>query len=304
MQGTNDAPVITSDTESATGAVLEAGVVDGGNDVESGILQTSGTVTASDVDLGSSLSWGGNAQGVYGSFTIDPNSGSWNYTLNNSALVDSLASGEQHDEIFLVTVTDEFGAIATQEVTITVTGTNDVPVLTLDNTGGLTKDISEPNLNDSGLLSFTDVDNGDTHTVTESYNGNLVWSAGQISDHLTTEEINSLIDGFSVNNSGWDYTALNSLFQFLGEGETITLSFDVTVTDNNGANDTETVNITIFGNNDLPVLTVEPLGSVTEDFTNQTSATQVHSVLQIPMPQTLTQLLKYTMAIFNGVAVS
>ncbi|MBW8186624.1 retention module-containing protein, partial [Shewanella nanhaiensis] len=293
VQGTNDAPVITSDTESATGAVLEAGVVDGGNDVESGILQTSGTVTASDVDLGSSLSWGGNAQGVYGSFTIDPNSGSWNYTLNNSALVDSLASGEQHDEIFLVTVTDEFGAIATQEVTITVTGTNDVPVLTLDNTGGLTKDISEPNLNDSGLLSFTDVDNGDTHTVTESYNGNLVWSAGQISDHLTTEEINSLIDGFSVNNSGWDYTALNSLFQFLGEGETITLSFDVTVTDNNGANDTETVNITIFGNNDLPVLTVEPLGSVTEDFTNPNlsdtgslsftdpNATDTHTVTEI-----------------------
>ncbi|WP_065204678.1 retention module-containing protein [Shewanella woodyi] len=293
VQGTNDAPVITSDTESATGAVLEAGVVDGGNDIEPGILQTSGTVTASDVDLGSSLSWGGNAQGVYGSFTIDPNSGSWNYTLNNSALVDSLASGEQHNEIFLVTVTDEFGAIATQEITITVTGSNDVPVLTLDDTGGLTKDISEPNLSDSGLLSFTDVDNGDTHTVTESYNGNLVWSAGQISDHLTNEEINSLIDGFSVNNNGWDYTALNSLFQFLGEGETITLSFDVTVTDNNGANDTETVNITIFGNNDLPTLSVEPLGSVTEDFTNPNlsdtgslsftdpNATDTHTVTEI-----------------------
>ncbi|PKI29094.1 hypothetical protein CXF83_21455 [Shewanella sp. Choline-02u-19] len=45
-------------------------------------------------------------------------------------MVDALASGETHDETFLVTVTDEFGAFSTQIVTVTVTGTNDIPLIT------------------------------------------------------------------------------------------------------------------------------------------------------------------------------
>ena len=51
--------------------------------------------------------------------------------------------------------------------------------------------------------------------------------------------------------------------QFLGAGETITLCFNVTVTDDSGAandSDTETVTLTITGTNDAPVLTVDTTG--------------------------------------------
>ncbi|WP_220757758.1 VCBS domain-containing protein, partial [Shewanella colwelliana] len=64
------------------------------------------------------------------------------------------------------------------------------------------------------------------------------------------------------------YSILNNDVQFLAQGETITLSFDVTVTDNNGGSDTKTVNLTITGTNDLPVLTVDASGAVTEDDSN------------------------------------
>ncbi|MGG7095938.1 VCBS domain-containing protein, partial [Shewanella indica] len=61
--------------------------------------------------------------------------------------------------------------------------------------------------------------------------------------------ISALEAGFSVDNSGWNYEIANSLVQFLAVGETITLSFDVTVDDGNGGTDTETVTVTITGTN-------------------------------------------------------
>ncbi|MCL1060504.1 VCBS domain-containing protein, partial [Shewanella gelidimarina] len=238
--------------EDATGEVLEAGVMDGGNDPEPGSLTTGGTLTASDVDNGASWSWSFVPQvNDYGTFGINTTTGVWSYTLANNALVDALASGETHDETFLVTVTDEFGAFSTQIVTVTVTGTNDIPVLTINDTvGAVTEDDDNPTLSDSGILSFTDVDNGDTHTISFNHVGSVVWSGGT----LTQVQIDAFVDGFSADTDSWDYSVLNSLVQFLGEGETITLSFDVTVTDFNGATDTETVNITINGDNDAPII--------------------------------------------------
>ncbi|WP_220741709.1 VCBS domain-containing protein, partial [Shewanella schlegeliana] len=76
---------------------------------------------------GAALSWSGNAAGSYGNFVIDPDTGTWTYTLNDNVLVDQLALGDSEQEQFLVTVTDEHGAYSTQLVTITITGTNDIP---------------------------------------------------------------------------------------------------------------------------------------------------------------------------------
>ncbi|MCE9680710.1 hypothetical protein LZP69_16520, partial [Shewanella sp. AS1] len=84
-------------------------------------------------------------------------------------------------------------------------------------------DATDPNLTDSGVLSFTDVDVNDTHNVTEVYNGDISWTGGANTDLgsvLTADEINSLIDGFSVDSDSWDYSILNSTVQFLAEGET------------------------------------------------------------------------------------
>ncbi|WP_220771279.1 VCBS domain-containing protein, partial [Shewanella sp. MBTL60-007] len=110
ITGTNDMPEITSSAAAAMGDVVEAGVQPGGNEPEPGSLVASDTLTADDVDNGATWTWSGNAVGSYGNFVIDPNTGTWTYTLNDNLLVDQLALGDSEQEQFLVTVTDEHGA--------------------------------------------------------------------------------------------------------------------------------------------------------------------------------------------------
>jgi VCBS repeat-containing protein len=150
-----------------------------------------------------------------------------------------------------------------QTVTITITGTNDRPTLTVDDTtGAMDEDDGTALLSDSGTLSFDDLDVNDTVTVSQTSNGDIVWSAETPSDplsaHLTEAQIQALVDGFSVDQDSWDYSSSVDL-DFLRVDETITFSFDVVAKDNSTAdNDTsvaQTVTITITGTNDAPIVT-------------------------------------------------
>ncbi|GAB1038136.1 MAG: hypothetical protein SLagBPW_08380 [Shewanella algae] len=251
ITGTNDVPVIsTPQPGEADGVVREAGQFDDGS-IDPGTPSVSGQLSASDVDNGAVLIWSGSADSPLGSFSIDAATGAWNYQLDNAA-ADGLLEGEIRTETFSVTVTDEFGASAEQLVTITIIGTNDAPILSADSSGSITEDVDVINgmLSDSGSLSFTDVDIGDSHVVNSSYNGDVSWSGGVL-DQATQD---ALAAGFSADNSGWSYDIANSLVQFLAVGETITLSFTLTVTDAFGASDSQLVTLTITGTNDGPVI--------------------------------------------------
>ncbi|WP_280524066.1 VCBS domain-containing protein, partial [Shewanella algae] len=262
ITGTNDVPVIsTPQPGEADGAVREAGQFDDGS-IDPGTPGVSGQLSASDVDNGAVLIWSGSADSPLGSFSIDAATGAWNYQLDNAA-ADGLLEGEIRTENFSVTVTDEFGASAEQLVTITIIGTNDAPILSADSSGSLTDDVDVINgmLSDSGSLSFTDVDINDSHVVSSSYNGDASWSGGALAQ--ATQD--ALAAGFSADNAGWSYDIANSLVQFLAVGETITLSFTLTVTDAFGASDSQPVTLTITGTNDAPVLSIDMSGAVTED---------------------------------------
>ena len=59
--------------------------------------------------------------------------GQWTYALNNASdKVQQLNAGETKVETFEVTVTDEHGATSTQTISVTITGTNDIPVIDTD----------------------------------------------------------------------------------------------------------------------------------------------------------------------------
>ena len=81
---------------------------------------------------------------------------------------DFLAANETLTVVYNVTVTGTSGPSATQPVTIVVTGTNDAPVITAHTDGAVTEDVAVDgggNLHASGTVSFTNVDQNDTHTV-------------------------------------------------------------------------------------------------------------------------------------------
>ncbi len=129
---------------------------------------------------------------------------------------------------------------------MTITGTNDAPILSTENTtGSVTEDASNPTLTDSGNISFTDVDLSDTHSVHVDPNstniGTLTAAVSEDSDS----------DHGTVN---WSYSAPNSQTQYLAAGETKTDTFDVTVTDSNGGESTQTISVTITGTNDQPIV--------------------------------------------------
>ena len=80
-------------------------------------------------------------------------------------------------DIFTYTVTDANGATSSTTLTITITGTNDAPVAVADTNGGdavteagsipgNTAFAGDPSATGNVLTNDTDVDTGDTKTVT------------------------------------------------------------------------------------------------------------------------------------------
>lgn len=101
---------------------------------EDDVLQVSGSLSATDVDLSDTLSWSvsGSAVGTFGSFAIDTD-GNWNYTLNNdSDAVQDLDDGASATDSFDAIVSDGNGTSVSQSVTIDIAGAADSGVVNED----------------------------------------------------------------------------------------------------------------------------------------------------------------------------
>lgn len=272
ITGANEAPVIT------------AGVVTGNITEGSGALNENGNITFIDADVGdsptatssftsiSALDKNSNpfsltAQqlaDIKAGFSINnvagnTNSGTinWDFSLNENQL-DFLAQGEVVTVVFTITVDDQIGGTDTQEVTITITGSNDsVNIVGGDVSGDITESGA---LNDSGSIIFVDVD------ASDSIQGNVTNSSLVALDKnsnpltLTAQQILDIQNAFTLANANngaiaWDYTISESQLDFLGKGEVVTATFTVTLTDNNGSTINQDVTITINGANELPFIT-------------------------------------------------
>src|SRR5262245_43531342 len=140
INGTNDAPVITSATQS--GSVTE-------NDTAETHTR-SGAVAFTDADTldTHTVTFAPQGSGYLGTFALDPshidtgNGGSigWSFSVAGRAL-DFLQGGVVLTQKYDVTVSDGHGGTATQTVTITINGTNDAPVITsATQSGSVTED--------------------------------------------------------------------------------------------------------------------------------------------------------------------
>ena len=279
---------------SATGAVtvVESGVLPGGNTAYAGVPSQSGAITASDAD-GDALSFGLiDADGAqvneiateYGTIVMNPD-GTYTYTIDNDDPdTNSLALGETREETFTVYVDDGNGGVTTQEITVTITGTNDRPELTLsagalsviesgvgrDAAGNvITSNIpAEENASYAGRLTSgagqaqgTDVDHGAvlTYGVASGATGdprNSYFTATDSTQGHSSVTAGGAYGDLTLNNDGsYSYTlhpATDANLNGLHEGQIVTETFTVYVRDEHGAWTSQELTVNVTGTNDRP----------------------------------------------------
>ncbi|MCW4444067.1 VCBS domain-containing protein [Vibrio splendidus] len=221
---------------------------------EDGAVVT-GQLTSTDIDTGDTATFtttstqGGFTLNADGSYNLDPTDASFQH----------LKAGEISTFTIPVTVTDSAGATDTKDLVITVTGTNDTPVISGVDTGALKEDVSaNPQSNEltaTGKLDIVDIDTGEGSFVSHGFNKTA------LQGHYGKLEIS--------HDGSWSYSADNSqtAIQSLGEGEQLTDTIKVTSKDGT----THDVVVTINGTNDTAVIGGSSTGAVTEETQLQTS---------------------------------
>ena len=213
-------------------------------------MDLSDTHTLTPTLSSTSLSGGGAASGALltalssalSVTSLDPATGDgsgqyqWDFALDNS-LVQSLGEGDFVTAVYEIEIADNHGASDTQQVTITVTGTNDVPVIGGVATGAVTEDADPLTLDVAGALTITEWMPGDQVYAQASTPGNHGYGT------------------FTLDAAGnWTYSADNTqaAIQGLAVGESVTDSFTATSSDGTAS---QLVTVTITGTNDQIVIT-------------------------------------------------
>jgi VCBS repeat-containing protein len=212
-------------------------VADVATATEDGAVVTGSVATNdSDVDNGAVLTYALDA--AVAGLTLNAD-GSYSFDPSNAAY-QSLAVGETTDVVASYTVTDENGAESTSTLTITVTGVNDAPVAVAD-VAAATEDAAP--VTGSVATNDSDVDNG----------------------AVLTYALDAAVAGLTLNADGsYSFDPSNAAYQSLAVGETTDVVASYTVTDENGAESTSTLTITVTGVNDAPVA-VDDAATATED---------------------------------------
>jgi VCBS repeat-containing protein len=226
-------------------------------------------------------------------------------------LLDFLGDKQTLTLTYDITVSDYSGGIATgtastQPITLVVTGSNDAPVLAADATAvhSIVERPATTHAPDatrdcvSGSLAFTDVDLTDTHHVTAMLDKDAVTcpdgtipatTLAALQAAMTAEIATGVPSGTpNVDNpdstgtgSGslnWNFSVPDHLLDFLRDGQTLKLTYDITVTDDSGAtatgtSSTQPVTLVVTGTNDAPVILCEtnpPVQNVKIDDYHQT----------------------------------
>jgi VCBS repeat-containing protein len=246
-------------------------------------LAVDGTLTVTDLDrsnavtaavstisaTGTTAGLGSDDAALLAMLTVNPNviggdstTGmiSWSFS-SGSETFDYLAAGESLVLTYTITVTDSSGATDTQNVTITINGTNDAPVVSLVGTDSDAETLAEGDsgLEVGGTLTVTDLDQSNTVTASVSSVTASGTTAGLGSDDaallaMLTVNANVIGGDSTTGTISWSFSSGSETFDYLAAGESLTLTYTITVTDSSGAIDTQDVTITINGTNDAPVV--------------------------------------------------
>jgi len=225
ITGTNDVPVLA--------AALSADVTEDGAAITVDLLEGASDVDASDVlsianleALSDGVSLNGNL------LTIDP----------SNAAFQALGAGETQTIVIGYDIVDGNGGSVSQSVTLTVTGSNDAPIVAAALTADAAEDDNSITIN--LLEGASDVDTGDI---------------------LSIANLEVLPDGVSLDGTVLTVDPSDAAFQGLGAGETQTLTVAYDIIDGNGGSVSQTGTITVTGTNDVPVVAAVLSASATEN---------------------------------------
>ncbi|MDD3674330.1 DUF4347 domain-containing protein [Thauera propionica] len=313
ITGTNDVPAIT----------VGAGDSDGANITETNsAISASGTLTVVDADLSNtviatveSVSKGGTFAGANplsdaalkamltvtgGAINADTGAAgnlAWSFNSGSATAFDFLATGETLVLTYTVKAEDSDAATANdmQTVTITITGTNDVPAITVGAGDSDGADIAETDavISASGTLTVVDADLSNTVAATvesvtidagSTFAGTNPLSNAALKAMLTVTGGAIDADTGAAGNLAWSFNSGSATaFDFLATGETLVLTYTVKAEESDAAtaNDTQTVTITITGTNDVPAITVGAGDSDGANITETNSAISASGTLTV-----------------------
>ncbi|MCL5061036.1 MAG: VCBS domain-containing protein [Candidatus Thermoplasmatota archaeon] len=306
ITGSNDVAVLSATT-------TPIAVVEAANAVAQDLAPISGSFALTDMDVGDTLT-----ASVVGNPTVLLNGASFTLPGSASALtaagafsltspglstganqsvgytydpaaanLDFLRAGQNLAITYAVKVNDGMADSATQNVTFTLTGTNDAPVLSAIAAPASVAELANASAQDiapiNGILSVSDADVGDTLNALVSGTPTLVWSGGALTASQITTLTAALVSGkltfgSAVLSDGaaksigytWDPTAAN--LDFLARGQTLTVTYGVKVNDGTVDSTTQNVTFTITGTNDAPVANPDTLAATEDTAVTYTAA--------------------------------
>jgi len=203
---------------------------------------------------------------------------------------DYLAAGETLNIAYTVKLDDHAGGTSTQTVVVEVHGSNDAPTfISGPESAHLTEDQNVSpagNLTAHGDLFFSDIDLSDDHTVSttvtaaRSGGGAVPLSNADLLAALSTTLEDST--GHVIGEVDWDFALPNSSVNFLSGGETLTLTYDINVTDPSNATATQVVTITILGTNHPVVITSGPESASLAEQSDTTGSPALDTTTPVP----------------------
>ena len=232
VTGTNDAPTAVADTDTTDPDTIITLDNVLGNDTD----PENDPLTVAQVD-GDAANVGQPVAGDNGGLITIGEDGAASFDPNGEFA--DLGDGETAETSVTYTITDENGATDTTTVTITVTGANDGPTAVAD---AAETDEDTPIDLDNVLGNDTDPEDDDL-TV-----GAVDGDPANVGQPVAG-------DNGGLITIGEDGTASfdpNGDFEALAPGETAETTVSYTVVDENGAEDTTTVTVTVTGVNDAP----------------------------------------------------
>ncbi|WP_299968948.1 Ig-like domain-containing protein [uncultured Roseobacter sp.] len=163
----NDAPVITSVVSDRRASVVEGPAPD----------PVGGQLSAVDPENQGAVVWSGTSMALFGTFAITA-AGVWTYRLDATA-ADSIGEGESVIESFIAVATDTGGAATTELVEVTITGTNDAPVVAANTVfetmrnGALDGQLIASDADSDGALTFAEAGAPQNGTVVIAADGSF-----------------------------------------------------------------------------------------------------------------------------------